>query len=231
MAQLASMGAELTPNGDAVEIILTMFIVIVGILLAASIIGNINEIVLLVSAANRGHSELVAYAREFVQSRQLPAQLRTKIFRYLDIYWKQQKALNENELLSILPAQLARKVRLRLYQDLMIAIPILSQIDKDLLYQMVALLQPKIAIHGLAIVIPNRRPQEVVFVNGRCNFVNSHGEIVGVLSQGGVFGAVRLTGRNNQNALAHSPRLGIHVTQNCTIYFLALEHALEMASR
>ncbi len=63
------------------QVILSIAIIILGIGLFASILGQINEIILRINSSNRRHQQLAILARDFIESRRLPNDLSRQILR------------------------------------------------------------------------------------------------------------------------------------------------------
>ena len=163
----------------------------VGLVLFATIVSNINEIFLKVNVSDREQQELFQYAKRFIRSRHLPSELERKIYRFLEVRWRRSKGLDEDKLLEGFPQPLALEIRVHLARQVISGIGFFNsdEIEPDFVLALVTILKPAVGIENLKL-IRARRSSPHVFFTERCRVLikDRHGGSIGFLRTGGVFG-------------------------------------------
>jgi len=191
LGNLLGLGSELQPNNNSWQVLVSILVSMVGLVLFATIVSNINEIFLKVNVADREQQEVFQYAKRFIRSRNLPPDLERKIYRYLEVRWRRSKGLDEDRLLSGFPQPLAVEIRVHLARQVMSGIGFFNttDIEPDFILALVTQLKPAVGIENMKLIRARRSCSQVFFTE-RCRVLlkDRHGGSYGFLRTGGVFG-------------------------------------------
>ncbi|CAA6672219.1 unnamed protein product [Spirodela intermedia] len=134
LQNLSSYGQSLSTTTFIGETSFAILIAIVGLVLFAHLIGNMQVNLLTVDDCEAGGVETEEEdTEEWMEHRQLPRDLRERVRRFIQYIWVVTEGVDEESILRSLPADLRRDIKLHLCLDLVRRVPFFSQMDDQLL--------------------------------------------------------------------------------------------------
>lgn len=225
---IATVGyGDITPSTD-VQRIYTIFVMMLGAGVYATVIGNIASILGNLDITKAAQMKKMAQVDSFLKARNIPADMRRRVRDYymyiIDRGWGEDESL----LLNDLPLSLRKEVKIQLHRSLLEKVPFLKGADPALVASLVFSLTPTIFLNG-----------DTVFKKGEkgdCLYILSEGsvDILGSddktvllnLQEGQFFGELALVTEEPRSAT-------VRATSTCEIYTLSksdFDHSLERFS-
>ncbi|XP_059634361.1 cyclic nucleotide-gated ion channel 1-like [Cornus florida] len=184
LRNLSSLGQDLKTSSFIGEILFAVFISILGLVLFALLIGNMQKYLQPITArieemrVQRRHSE------QWMAYRMLPEDMKKRIRRYGKYKWDRSKGVEEEFLIRNLPKDIRRDVKRHLCWSSVKRVPIFEKMDEQLLDAICDRLKPVLHTEQSFIVREGDPVDEMVFVvrgkllstttnGGRTGFFNS----------------------------------------------------------
>lgn len=211
LQNLSSLGQNLNTSTYVWEIAFAMFIAIIGLILFALLIGNMQTY--LQSSTIRLEEMRIKRrdTEQWMHHRLLPENLQKCVRRYDQYKWLETRGVDEENLIQNLPKDLRRDIKRHLCLDLVRRVPLFESMDDQLLDAMCERLKPALYTENTYIVregdpfdmmlfIIRGRLESVTTNGGRTGFFNS-----GLLQQGDFCGEELLTWALDPNSGANLP--------------------------
>ncbi|KAI4328903.1 hypothetical protein L6164_021220 [Bauhinia variegata] len=133
LRNVSSVGQNLKTSTFVWEILFAISIAILGLVLFASLIGNMQKY--LQSTAVRVEEMRVKRqdAEQWMSHRMLPDSLKDRIRRYEHYKWQQNRGVEEETLIRNLPKDLRRDIKRHLCLNLLKKVPMFEKMDEQLL--------------------------------------------------------------------------------------------------
>ncbi|CAK9214259.1 unnamed protein product [Sphagnum troendelagicum] len=167
------------------EIIFTICIIIVGLLLFAFLIGNMQTYL---QSLTKRLEEMRVKRRDteqWMKHRQLPHDLVERVRRFDQYKWVATRGVDEEVLVQSLPLDLRRDIKRHLCLDLVRRVPLFDQMDDSLLDAMCERLKPALNTQGTYIVHEGDPVNEMLFIiRGRLESVTTNGGRTGFFNSG-----------------------------------------------
>ncbi|KAK7292801.1 hypothetical protein RJT34_15655 [Clitoria ternatea] len=211
LRSVSSVGQNLQTSTYPGEIIFAIFIAAFGLVLFASLIGNMQKY--LQSTTVRVEEMRVKRrdAEQWMSHRMLPDFLKERIRRYEQYKWQENRGVEEETLIRNLPKDLRRDIKRHLCLDLLKKVPMFENMDKQLLDALCDRLKPVLYTEKSDIVREGDPVDEMLFImrgklattttnGGRTGFFNSS-----VLKAGDFCGEELLTWALDPNSSSNLP--------------------------
>lgn len=184
LQQLSSYGQNLSTSTFIGETMFAILIAILGLVLFAHLIGNMQTYLQSLTVRLEEWRLKRRDTEEWMRHRQLPEDLRQQVRRFVQYKWLATRGVDEEDILSGLPADLRRDIQRHLCLDLVRRVPFFSQMDGQLLDAICERLVSSLSTQGTFIVREGDPVTEMLFIirgrlessttnGGRTGFFNS----------------------------------------------------------
>ncbi|KAL6629582.1 hypothetical protein ACP70R_029347 [Stipagrostis hirtigluma subsp. patula] len=184
LQNLCSLGQNLKTSTDTSENLFAIFVSASGLVLFALLIGNVKTY--LQSASTRIEEMRVKRrdTEQWMAHRLLPEYLKERIMRHQQYRWQETRGVDEEGLLMNLPKDLRRDIKRHLCLSLLLRVPMVGNMDEQLLDAMCIRLKPMLYTEGSCIIREGDPVTEMLFImrgtlvsmttnGGRTGFFNS----------------------------------------------------------
>ncbi|XP_074269227.1 cyclic nucleotide-gated ion channel 17-like [Silene latifolia] len=184
LQQLSSYGQNLDTSTFIGETSFAILIAIFGLVLFAHLIGNMQTYLQSITVRLEEWRLKRRDTEEWMRHRQLPEDLRQRVRRFVQYKWLANRGVDEESILTSLPADLRRDIQRHLCLDLVRRVPFFSQMDHQLLDAICERLVSSLCTEGTYIVREGDPVTEMIFIirgklessttnGGRTGFFNS----------------------------------------------------------
>ncbi|PNX94924.1 cyclic nucleotide-gated ion channel-like protein [Trifolium pratense] len=184
LQNLSSYGQGLTTSTFVWETAFAILISIVGLVLFAHLIGNMQTYLQSITVRLEEWRLKRRDTEEWMKHRQLPQFLRERVRRFVQYKWLATRGVDEETILRGLPTDLRRDIQRHLCLDLVRRVPFFSQMDDQLLDAICERLVSSLSTQGTYIVREGDPVTEMLFIirgrlessttnGGRTGFFNS----------------------------------------------------------
>ncbi|XP_042486751.1 cyclic nucleotide-gated ion channel 17-like isoform X2 [Macadamia integrifolia] len=181
---LSSYGQTLSTSTYIWENVFAIVIVILGLVLFAHLIGNMQTYLQSLSARLEEWRLKRRDTEEWMRHRQLPQDLQERVRKFIQYKWLATRGVDEEAILHALPTDLCRDIQRHLCLDLVRRVPFFSQMDDQLLDAICERLVSSLSTEGTYIVREGDPVTEMLFIirgrlessttnGGRTGFFNS----------------------------------------------------------
>nr|XP_004292874.2 PREDICTED: probable cyclic nucleotide-gated ion channel 14 [Fragaria vesca subsp. vesca] len=184
LQNLSSYGQNLTTSTFIGETSFAILIAIVGLVLFAHLIGNMQTYLQSMTVRLEEWRLRRRDTEEWMRHRQLPEDLQERVRRFVQYKWLATRGVDEESILHALPTDLRRDIQRHLCLDLVRRVPFFSQMDGQLLDAICERLVSSLSTQGTYIVREGDPVTEMLFIirgklessttnGGRTGFFNS----------------------------------------------------------
>ncbi|XP_074657358.1 uncharacterized protein LOC141910564 [Tubulanus polymorphus] len=178
-------------TGDFVFVITQ---VVFGLLLFATVLGHIANIVASISAARKDFQAKLDGVKTYMSLRRVPLKLQDRVIKWFDYLWTSHKSTDEEKTLSLLPDKLKAEIAIHVHLDTLKRVEIFQNTDPGFLCELVLRLRPVLFSPGDFICRKGEVGKEMYIVNrGRLQVVAENGRtILATLKPGSYFGEISI---------------------------------------
>lgn len=184
LQNLSSLGQNLSTSTYVGEISFAIIIAIVGLVLFALLIGNMQTYLQSTTIRLEEWRIKRTDTEQWMRHRQLPQELKLSVRRYDQYKWVATSGVDEEALLEGLPLDLRRDIKRHLCLDLVRRVPLFDQMDERMLDAICERLKPALSTQGTCLVREGDPVNEMLFIirgnldsfttnGGRTGFFNS----------------------------------------------------------
>lgn len=184
LRNLSSLGQNLKTSNFVWEILFAVFISIIGLVLFSLLIGNMQKYLQSITVRVEEMRVKRRDAEQWMSHRMLPENLRARIRRHEQYKWQETRGVEEESLIRNLPKDLRRDIKRHLCLTLLTRVPMLGQMDEQLLDAMCSRLRPVLYTENSQIAREGDPVDEMIFImrgtiytmttnGGRTGFFNS----------------------------------------------------------
>ncbi|KVH91106.1 Cyclic nucleotide-binding domain-containing protein [Cynara cardunculus var. scolymus] len=177
LRNLSSVGQNLKTSTYVPEILFAIFISIIGLVLFALLIGNMQKYLQSITVRVEEMRVKRRDAELWMSHRMLPDELRERIRRYEQYKWQENRGVDEQSLIHNLPKDLKRDIKRHLCLSLLMKVPMFQTMDEQLLDAMCDRLNPVLYTENSCIVREGDPVDEMLFI--------IRGELLTVTTNGG----------------------------------------------
>lgn len=183
-----SHGTSTAPFTDA-EVFITILSMVVGASFYVVLVGIIASIVLSMDHSGAAFKEKIDIWRQYSQYRQLPKEIRDRVFKYFEHRWHTRKVFEENELLSQLPRGLSGDIKMFRSEYLLNRVPIFKLCHPAIVRTVVSSLKPMSCLADEVVYIAGQMAEEMYFIlKGEVQILSKESNLITTLSDGSYFG-------------------------------------------
>ncbi|KAK6936062.1 Ion transport domain [Dillenia turbinata] len=164
LQQLTCLGQNLSTSTYVGEINFAILIAILGLILFALLIGNMQRFLQSTTVRVEEWRVKRTDTEQWMHHRQLPPELRDSVRKYEQYKWVATRGVDEEALLSALPAELRRDIKRHLCLDLVRQVPLFDQMDDRLLDAICERLKPALCPQGTFLVREGDPVSEMLFI-------------------------------------------------------------------
>ncbi|KAG7274504.1 hypothetical protein CRUP_025697 [Coryphaenoides rupestris] len=144
---LTTVGETPPPALDS-EFIFHVVDFLVGVLIFATIVGNIATMISNMNAAQAQFQSRIDNIKQYMQVRKVDKDLEDRVIKWFDYLWNNGRAQNERQVLRYLPDKLKAELAIQVHMETLKKVRIFADCEAGLLIELVLKLQPQIFSPG-----------------------------------------------------------------------------------
>ncbi|XP_068445525.1 cyclic nucleotide gated channel subunit alpha 1a [Clinocottus analis] len=144
---LTTIGETPPPALDS-EFIFHVMDFLVGVLIFATIVGNIATMISNMNAAQAQFQSRIDNIKQYMQVRKVDKVLELRVIKWFDYLWNNGKAQDEREVLRYLPDKLKAEIAIKVHMETLKKVRIFADCEAGLLIELVLKLQPQVFSPG-----------------------------------------------------------------------------------
>ncbi|KAM6971966.1 cyclic nucleotide gated channel subunit alpha 1a [Aplochiton taeniatus] len=144
---LTTIGETPPPALDS-EFLFHVVDFLVGVLIFATIVGNIGSMISNMSAAQTQYQARIDNIKQYMQVRKVDKDLEGRVIKWFDYLWNNGKAQNEREVLRYLPDKLRAEIAINVHLHTLKKVRIFADCEAGLLIELVLKLRPQVFSPG-----------------------------------------------------------------------------------
>ncbi|XP_047209990.1 cyclic nucleotide-gated cation channel-like [Girardinichthys multiradiatus] len=144
---LTTIGETPPPVRDE-EYLFLIFDFLIGVLIFASIVGNVGSMISNMNATRAGFQNRVDALKHYMHFRHVSKVLEQRVIRWFDYLWTNQKTIDEQEVLRSLPNKLRAEIAINVHLDTLKKVRIFQDCEAGLLVELVLKLRPQVFSPG-----------------------------------------------------------------------------------
>uniref|UniRef100_A0A803TGC4 Cyclic nucleotide gated channel subunit alpha 1 n=1 Tax=Anolis carolinensis TaxID=28377 RepID=A0A803TGC4_ANOCA len=190
---LTTIGETPPPVRD-VEYVFVVVDFLVGVLIFATIVGNIGSMISNMNAAREEFQARIDAIKQYMQFRNVSKDLEKRVIKWFDYLWTNKKAVDERKVLKFLPDKLRAEIAINVHLETLKKVRIFADCEAGLLVELVLKLQPQVYSPGDYICRKGDIGREMYIIKeGKLAVVADDGvtQFV-VLSDGSYFGEISI---------------------------------------
>lgn len=164
LRNLSSTGQNLSTSIDIGENIYSSLIAIVGLILLALLIGNLQMYIMSATARLEEWRLRRADTEQWMHHRQLPGELRQYVRKYDQYKWVATQGVDEESILKDLPTDLRRQIKRHLCLNLVRRVALFDQMDDRMLDSICERLKPTLCTKDMILVREGDPVTEMLFI-------------------------------------------------------------------
>ncbi|XP_028409063.1 cyclic nucleotide-gated cation channel alpha-3-like [Dendronephthya gigantea] len=203
---LTTIGENESPE-TTLEYVFTGCTFLIGVLLFATIVGNMGDVISSMNATRAEFQERMDGIKSYMEHHEIPVQLQDRVKRWSQYSWSRTKALEEETTLGFLPHRLRTEIAIHVHLETLKKVKIFKDCEQGFLCELVLKLRSQIFSPEDYICRIGEIGREMYIINnGKVEIVvrdSSSGDpiVVASLSDGNYFGEIsllRLDGGTNR---------------------------------
>ncbi|XP_012864446.1 PREDICTED: cGMP-gated cation channel alpha-1 [Dipodomys ordii] len=190
---LTTIGETPPPVLDS-EYIFVVVDFLIGVLIFATIVGNIGSMISNMNAARAEFQARVDAIKQYMNFRNVSKDMEKRVIKWFDYLWTNKKTVDEKEVLRYLPDKLRAEIAINVHLDTLKKVRIFADCEAGLLVELVLKLQPQVYSPGDYICKKGDIGREMYIIKeGKLAVVADDGitQFV-VLSDGSYFGEISI---------------------------------------
>ncbi|MCJ8748977.1 hypothetical protein PDJAM_G00170860 [Pangasius djambal] len=144
---LTTIGETPSPELDS-EFFFHVVDFLVGVLIFATIVGNIATMISNMNAAQAQFQARIDSIKQYMQVRHVSKDLEKRVIKWFDYLWTNKKAQDEREVLRYLPDKLRAEIGMNVHLDTLKKVRIFADCEAGLLVELILKLQPQVFSPG-----------------------------------------------------------------------------------
>lgn len=190
---LTTIGEMPGPVRDE-EYVFVVFDFLVGVLIFATIVGNVGSMISNMNAQRAEFQARIDAIKHYMHFRKVSRQLETRVIKWFDYLWTNQKAVDEQEVLKNLPDKLRAEIAINVHLETLKKVRIFQDCEAGLLVELVLKLRPQVYSPGDYICRKGDIGKEMYIIKeGKLAVVADDGVTqYALLTAGGCFGEISI---------------------------------------
>ncbi|CAJ1052287.1 LOW QUALITY PROTEIN: cyclic nucleotide-gated channel rod photoreceptor subunit alpha-like [Xyrichtys novacula] len=144
---LTTIGETPPPALDS-EFVFHVADFLVGVLIFATIVGNIATMISNMNAAQAQFQARIDNIKQYMQVRKVSKELELRVIKWFDYLWNNGKAQDEREVLRYLPDKLKAEIAIQVHMETLKKVRIFADCEAGLLIELVLKLRPQVFSPG-----------------------------------------------------------------------------------
>ncbi|XP_072914573.1 cyclic nucleotide-gated channel alpha-2-like isoform X2 [Hemitrygon akajei] len=144
---LTTIGEMPAPVSD-VEFLFVVFDFLVGVLIFATVVGNVGSMISNMNASRANFQARVDAIKHYMQFRKVSKEVEARVIKWFDYLWVSQKAVDEGEILKYLPDKLKAEIAINVHLETLRKVRIFQDCEAGLLVELVLKLRPQLFSPG-----------------------------------------------------------------------------------
>ncbi|XP_054899706.1 cyclic nucleotide gated channel subunit alpha 2b [Poeciliopsis prolifica] len=144
---LTTIGEMPAPVRDE-EYLFVVFDFLVGVLIFATIVGNVGSMIANMNATRAEFQARIDAIKHYMHFRKVSRELETRVIKWFDYLWTNQKAVDEQEVLKNLPNKLRAEIAINVHLETLKKVRIFQDCEAGLLVELVLKLRPQVFSPG-----------------------------------------------------------------------------------
>lgn len=199
------------------QMMFAAFTQILGVGVFGFVLSNVASLLSRLDAAREHHMDNLDQMESFMNSHQLPVQLKSKIRGYYHHLWKNHRGYSDRGILDSLPQKIQSEVFFYLNQSIIEKVSLLKGASQEMLEDLMHELDPRIFVPGERIFRAGDHGDSMYFIHsGQVDVLSSEGVKIVTLSDGSFFGEMALISNQPRNAT-------VKAATYCDLYVLSKE--------
>ena len=200
---LTTIGETPNPEGNE-EIIFVTVDFLIGVLIFATIIGNVGSMITNMNKSNAEFQHKMDGVKQYMEFRKVSESLETRVLRWFDYLWVNRQSMDEDSVMGTLPEKLKAEIAIHVHIETLRRVAIFQDAEPGLLVELVLKLKLSVYSPGDYICRKGDIGKEMyILKRGKIVVVSPDGKTVYVtLSDGAVFGELsilNIVGNKNGN--------------------------------
>ncbi|XP_050710684.1 cyclic nucleotide-gated cation channel alpha-3-like isoform X2 [Eriocheir sinensis] len=190
---LTTIGETPQPEKD-VEYLFVVVDFLVGVLIFATIVGNVGSMITNMNAARADFQNRMDGVKQYMEFRKVSKDLETRVIKWFDYLWSNKQSLDEEGVLKSLPDKLKAEIAIHVHLDTLKQVRIFQDCEPGLLVELVLKLKLQVFSPGDFVCRKGDVGKEMYIVKrGKLSVVADDGKTVyATLGAGSVFGEVSI---------------------------------------
>ncbi|XP_076347870.1 cyclic nucleotide-gated channel alpha-3-like [Tachypleus tridentatus] len=190
---LTTIGEVPIPERD-IEYLFVVFDFLVGVLIFATIVGNVGSMITNMNAARAEFQNRMDSIKQYMEFRKVSKDLENRVIKWFDYLWTNKQSLDEEAITSMLPDKLKAEIAINVHLATLKQVKLFQDCEPGLLVQLVLKLRLQVFSPGDYICRKGDVGKEMYIVKrGRLSVVGDDGKTVfATLSDGSVFGELSI---------------------------------------
>ena len=200
---LTTIGETPRPEQD-IEYVFVVFDFLVGVLIFATIVGNVGSMITNMNAARSEFQMKMDGVKQYMEFRKVGKDLEKRVIKWFDYLWTNKQASDEEAILGTLPDKLKAEIAIHVHLGTLRKVKIFQDCEPGLLVELV--LKLKLAVYSPGDYICRKGDigrEMYIIKRGKLDVVSPDGKKVFVtLGDGVVFGEISIldiAGNKNGN--------------------------------
>ncbi|XGW15892.1 hypothetical protein V3C99_001386 [Haemonchus contortus] len=175
-----------------------------GVLIFATIVGNVGSMISNMSAARTEFQNKMDGIKQYMELRRVSKQLEMRVIKWFDYLWANKQSLSDQQVLRVLPDKLQAEIAMQVHFETLRKVRIFQDCEAGLLAELVLKLQLQVFSPGDYICRKGDIGREMYIVKrGKLQVVGDDGQkVFATLQEGAVFGELsilNIAGSKNGN--------------------------------
>ncbi|XP_026066495.1 cyclic nucleotide gated channel subunit alpha 2b isoform X3 [Carassius auratus] len=185
---------EMPPPVRDEEYVFVVFDYLVGVLIFATIVGNVGSMISNMNATRAEFQARIDAIKHYMHFRKVSRHLETRVIKWFDYLWTNQKAVDEQEVLKNLPDKLRAEIAINVHLSTLKKVRIFQDCEAGLLVELVLKLRPQVYSPGDYICRKGDIGKEMYIIKeGKLAVVADDGVTqFALLTAGGCFGEISI---------------------------------------
>lgn len=177
-----------------VEFVFVTFDFLIGVLIFATIVGNVGSMITNMNAARTDFQMRMDGVKRYMEFRKVDKDLEHRVIRWFDYLWSNKQSLDEEGILGTLPDKLKAEIAIHVHFETLKRVAIFQDCEPGLLVELVLKLRLAVFSPGDYICRKGDIGKEMYIVKkGKLSVVADDGKTVFVtLGEGSVFGEISI---------------------------------------
>ncbi|TKR64338.1 hypothetical protein L596_024893 [Steinernema carpocapsae] len=173
---------------NSVEIIFVTVDLMCGVLIFATIVGNVGSMISNMGATKADFQNKMDEIKQYMRLRNVSKQLQIRVVRWFDYLWANKQGLTDAEVLKILPDKLQVQIAMHVHFE-----TLRKDCEAGLLAELVLKLQLQVFSPNDYVCKTGDIGREMYIVKrGRLRIERSDGKVLATMSEGSVFGELSI---------------------------------------